>query len=1148
MVFDWQLVREMIKLIVANQSCTSKNVLCNGLREGGQTICISDLVSSSSWNILLHRIGDLLMCYLLRHTSIFLCVKKNDYFQVSGVPLNVVMRNPIFATTVARKRQAQTTKAKCHTCYLWKSVDMGESISTCDDSSNSGVYSSVRSTCKIVAQQSPEKRGSIRTESNDPEGCNWPQFPSDVRSAECFSCYTQNPRKRKRLYSWQRRNRKKQLYYLDGSSEEWSKLKSRHFNMSNWLLEDPAGKMNYQAQSFEPTVDNTSLARRNVDNSLEIKEMNADILSSEKSPHSVFDIKGLQGLSCHHSMPEVQYQSTCPQVGLSSSLHLNTFSNCFNCIISSASKCVSLDSLIPRNGIFYNRRTTYSVFHCKHILNKRKRPDALSFVKHIFGVNGCCASFLKCNCHESTIRMSNRLCCWLPKLMKNLIRNSKRCQYKKLFLKHCSVKSKQVGSDVIKNDGKVHCSLGGEYCYQSFSQLEAYSTHQQVVSFVWAVLKRIIPEPLLGNSDGKRLLRINIWKFIKLRRFETFQLSDCIGELKVSHYSWLANIEFSDCFGPALIGKQTGSSCAEEQKEKNLLHCWISWLFSDIVIPVLRTYFYVTERESKRYDIFYYPKSVWRNLTVNAIASLNRRNFRILRGEPRKAARRLNCSSRVRFLPKINDIRPLVNLRAKSKDATLNKCHLIMKKLRDEKPEMFGSSVFDYNNVHQNLSQFISSTRSQLRKKLKVYIVVADVSKAFDCVSHDMVIKIIDDAFKCDEYAVRKCAKVICNRAKNALYHFDSNASIGNGNSIYDFSIQLSSSGGIFVDQGAVSRIQKEDIRHLLYEQVKCNILKIGQKYYLQQVGIAQGSKLSPNLCSLYYGHLENSVLSKFLHDSKLNAAEAVSEPEFLLMRFIDDFIFISFSMKHARNFLNRMGRGFVFYNCYMNDRKYGFNFCAGNSEPSSNRIYRGDDGVPFMPWSGLLINCETLEIQADYTRYLDVTIISTITVKMDFSTKYIHSKLCHYMRPKCHPIFYDSNINSPGTVRVNIYQAFLLCAMKFHCYIRSIPNTNVTTLELLQVIKRTFRYMHSLILRRMQDVELNYNVHPVLKLRRKEAIWLGLTAYIRVLQQKQSRYKDLLTLLTAELGKYRHLGHECDTLRYAVDDSHSSMFWKFKF
>lgn len=172
-------------------------------------------------------------------------------------------------------------------------------------------------------------------------------------------------------------------------------------------------------------------------------------------------------------------------------------------------------------------------------------------------------------------------------------------------------------------------------------------------------------------------------------------------------------------------------------------------------------------------------------------------------------------------------------------------------------------------------------------------------------------------------------------------------------------------------NQGTVSRIQKEELHRLLSEQVKCNILKIGQNFYLQQVGIAQGSKLSPNLCSLYYGHLENSVVLKFLHDDKINSSgEAVSAPEYLLMRFIDDFIFVTFSKKHALNFFNRMRRGFVYYNCYMNDSKYGFNFNIGNSEHCCNRLYRGDDGVSFIPWSGLLINCKTLEVQADYTRY----------------------------------------------------------------------------------------------------------------------------------------------------------------------------------
>ena len=356
---------------------------------------------------------------------------------------------------------------------------------------------------------------------------------------------------------------------------------------------------------------------------------------------------------------------------------------------------------------------------------------------------------------------------------------------------------------MAKNKGGIQYSTGGKaaYCDGSFAQLEAYSTHHQVVSFVWAVLTRIIPQPLLGNPSCKRSLRMNIWKFVRLRRYETFQVTDCICDLKVSYFSWLSNIGSTGCSCSAPMRKDTEvPSGMEDQKQNNLLRCWISWLFSNIVIPLIKTYFYVTERETKRYDVFYYPKSVWRYLTSKAIASLNVQSFRTLCGTSRRAIRRLYRSSTVRFLPKTEDIRQLVNFKAQAKDAILSKCHLVIKKVRDENPEMFGSSVFDYDSIHENLSRFISSVRRQL-KKLKIYIVVADVSKAFDCVNHDMLLKIMDDVLKSDEYALRKCTKVIYSRSKNSVYRFDSNVSISNGNNIHDFSIQPSSSGGILVDQ-----------------------------------------------------------------------------------------------------------------------------------------------------------------------------------------------------------------------------------------------------------------------------------------------------------------------------------------------------------
>ena len=331
--------------------------------------------------------------------------------------------------------------------------------------------------------------------------------------------------------------------------------------------------------------------------------------------------------------------------------------------------------------------------------------------------------------------------------------------------------------------------------------MEAYSTHHQVVSFVLAVLARIIPVPLLGSSSSKRSLRKNIWKFVTLRRYETFQVADCIGELKVSDYSWLLEIGSTGCSCCEPIREAAKvSSCMKEQKRNNLLHCWISWLFSDIVIPLINTYFYVTDRETKGYDIFYYPKSVWRNLTRSAITSMKNKSLVSLDGKSGRELKQLYPPSTVRFLPKAKDVRPIVDFKAQSKDATLSMCQLVIKKVRDENPEMFGSSCFDYDGIHKNLSSFISSLGGQLRE-LKIYIVVADVSNAFDNVNHGMLQIIMDEVLKGDEYALSKCKKVVYSSSKNEVYRFDSNVSVSNGNNIQDFSIQQSSSGGILVDQ-----------------------------------------------------------------------------------------------------------------------------------------------------------------------------------------------------------------------------------------------------------------------------------------------------------------------------------------------------------
>lgn len=89
---------------------------------------------------------------------------------------------------------------------------------------------------------------------------------------------------------------------------------------------------------------------------------------------------------------------------------------------------------------------------------------------------------------------------------------------------------------------------------------------------------------------------------------------------------------------------------------------------------------------------------------------------------------------------------------------------------------------------------------------------------------------------------------------------------------------------------------------------------------------------------------------------------------------------------------------------------------------------------------------------------------------------------------------------------------------------------------------------MHKLIKRRMRSLYTGSNFCPILRLEEAEVEWLGLFAYIQVLKRKQSRYKELLSLMKFKLLNHKITGSVSSELSYAVDRSHSSLMWKIKY
>lgn len=132
-------------------------------------------------------------------------------------------------------------------------------------------------------------------------------------------------------------------------------------------------------------------------------------------------------------------------------------------------------------------------------------------------------------------------------------------------------------------------------------------------------------------------------------------------------------------------------------------------------------------------------------------------------------------------------------------------------------------------------------------------------------------------------------------------------------------------------------------------------------------------------------GHQSNWMRQDY--DTRGNRfPESVSDcVKFLLLRLTDDSLFISTSKAQVTFFLGRMHHGFAEYGCRANRRKTAVSFDTQlDGQVVHENAYQTEDGARFMRWSGLLVNCHTLEIQADYTRFSRCLMLVVLAVRLD--------------------------------------------------------------------------------------------------------------------------------------------------------------------
>ncbi|CAH1795109.1 unnamed protein product [Owenia fusiformis] len=581
----------------------------------------------------------------------------------------------------------------------------------------------------------------------------------------------------------------------------------------------------------------------------------------------------------------------------------------------------------------------------------------------------------------------------LEEILDDALKLHRCCRYRALLEHFCPSKQWRNGKP-----GKVE------------QLLQYHTSQQQVYLYLRTIVMNIIPLRLFGCTSNRNMFIKNVRQLIQLGRYEKLCLGQLMNHMQVTKVLWLSRV-------------------AAHKRKEEYMGKVLTWLMEQFIFPVLRGFFYITESSAYKNRVFYFRKSLWKLMRAITIKRF-KKNGLLKSLEKVEVEKMLGSGetlgvSPLRFVPKLSSLRPIANMRSRYRSATMKQGNSVNEKLSDlllllhyikrSNPIVFGSGVFGLDDIYRAWVEFLSN-RQQNHDNRTLYFVAMDIMDCYDTIYQKKLLGILSQILlkMGSEFIIRSYFTITTKAQKTLKETITPLTGFKPFPKFVKHQVQHEKlkNDVIFCDKVIYRHVSRDELLYTLQCHLSCNTLQIGRQYYNQQCGISQGSIISTLLCNIYYAHMEQSHLSV--------------GPGELLLRQVDDFLYVTPELSKAQQFLDSMTKGFADYNCYMNSAKTSTNIGSVRGHIS---------------WCGLNLNTESLEVTIDFTRYNNVSLSDTITV--DLSNKpgeSLKRKLLFGMKTRCHMLLLDQRVNSLRTGLQTIYHIFTLTACKFHFYIMKLP------------------------------------------------------------------------------------------------------------
>ncbi|CAG8484347.1 6424_t:CDS:10 [Paraglomus brasilianum] len=609
---------------------------------------------------------------------------------------------------------------------------------------------------------------------------------------------------------------------------------------------------------------------------------------------------------------------------------------------------------------------------------------------------------------------------------------------------------------------------------------------KKVAAFVHRVIRRLVPDTFWGGVENRNSIFEKIYKFICCGRNECTTLHEMLQGIKLKKCGWLVRA----------VQDQDAESASQKKR------------------------------------VVYFRHDVWEMITENKRMELMKSTYvEIPQDKLSEYEGKTLGYATLRLAPKVGGFRPITNLNMPVRRINGAPSQILNEKapspnnllsdvfniLTLEKSRVLGDSyISGLGRAYEHLKAF--------KKRLTVssallYFAKVDIQACFDTINQNVLMDIVKDIVLKSEYyrdanvwLVRSTSDSITKHQIRRPSYADNFTQFSN----VAHELAESRHNAIFVDDCIYYKKSTDKLLELLEEHVD-------DKYYKQHTGIPQGSIISTLLCSYFFNEMEREKLP-FVRDE-----------DSLLLRYIDDFLFISLDKGKAEEFLRVMFEGHSHYGCLVNKTKSITNF---ETEICGHKM--GDGMVVEEPIGehyqhDVLIHFRKLESNH---LYIDIFFVRFLMVWCPDKYKDLGSEvrlfpICGHamMHPGWQDIFVSLDLNTIQTVFLNLYQNYIVAAIKFRHYLQALRRSGYHSDEERVAEAIYYACEYPCVLKAGSPMF-------VPRFRKRQLKWLGTHAFLRVFKMIKRQYPCLVKNL--KIVKHQYCREDVEVLYFASDINNS--------